>query len=156
MRPANQSIRATPVHATRHLRPVLTDWLGRRSSCPSGAALAPRGRVAGGLAAAFARSVAAACAAIASAPSGQAIWDCLYLAPPERSRTLERWLQPARRAPLGKRKRAARVAIDYHRTGYFGKPNRDTTRAEETGAPTRSTPTPPPASSGRPTGTPSG
>ncbi|MDY3555878.1 hypothetical protein R5W24_005024 [Gemmata sp. JC717] len=35
--------------------------------------------------------------------------------------------------PLGKRKRAARIAIDYHRIGYFGKPNPDTTRAKETG-----------------------
>ncbi|AMV27387.1 hypothetical protein VT84_23510 [Gemmata sp. SH-PL17] len=114
MRPMNQSIRATSGHATRHLRPVLTDWLGRAVPLPK------RRRTCTPevvwrvvlFAAAFARSVAAACTAIASAPSGQAIWDCLYLTLPKRRRTLERWLQPALHAPLGKRERAARVPID--------------------------------------------
>ncbi|QEG26546.1 Transposase DDE domain protein [Gemmata obscuriglobus] len=135
MRPKRQSIRATPAHATRHLRPVLTDWLGRAVQLPK------RRRTCTPevvwrvvlFAAAFARSVAAACAAIADAPSGQAIWDCLYLTLPKRRRTLERRLRPALHAPLGKRKRAARVAIDYHRIGYFGTPNRDTTRSKGAG-----------------------
>jgi putative transposase len=82
-------------------------------------------------AAAFAQSVAAACAAIAAAPSGQAVWDCLYATLPKLRRTLERRILPALHAPLGTRKRSARVAIDYHRVPYFGEPNRDTTRAKE-------------------------
>lgn len=135
MRPTRQSIRATPAHATRHLRPVLTDWLGRSVQLPKRRRTCTPEAVWRVIlfAAAFARSVAAACAAIADAPSGQAIWDCLYLALPKRRRTLERRLLPALHAPLGKRRRAARVAIDYHRIGYFGEPNRDTTRAKEAG-----------------------
>lgn len=74
--------------------------------------------------------MAAACAAIPAAPSGQAVWDCAYAALPARRRTLERRLLPALHAPLGKRGRAARVAIDCHRVAYFGGPNRDTTRAK--------------------------
>jgi putative transposase len=86
------------------------------------------------LAAAFTRSVAAACDALAGAPSGQAVWDCLYLALPRRRRTLERRLLPALHAPLRRRKRnwRVRLAIDYHRIAYFGEPNRDTTRAKQT------------------------
>lgn len=84
-------------------------------------------------AAAFARSVAAACDAIAPAPSGQAIWDCLAIALPERRRTLERRPLPALHAPLGKTRRSARTAIDYHRIPYFGAPNRDTTRSRSAG-----------------------
>lgn len=114
MRPTRQSTQATRVHATRHLRPVLTDWLSRAVQLPK------RRRTCTPevvwrvvlFAAAFARSVAAACAAIAHAPSGQAVWDCLYLALPKRRRTLERRLLPALHAPLGNRRRAARVAID--------------------------------------------
>jgi putative transposase len=34
---------------------------------------------------------------------------------------------------LGRRRRAARVAIDYHRVPYFGAPDRDTTRAKQQG-----------------------
>jgi Transposase DDE domain len=134
MRPGHQSIRPTPAEAIRHLRPVLTDWLGRAVRLPT------RRRTCTPdvvwrivlFAAAFARSVAAACAAIASAPSGQAVWDCLYLALPKRRRTLERRLLPALHAPLGKRKWFVRLAIDYHRIAYFGEPNRDTTRAKQT------------------------
>ncbi len=134
MRPKAQSIRPTPVHATRHLRPVLTDWLGRAVSLPKRRRTCTPEVVWRVIlfAAAFTRSVAAACAAIVDAPSGQAIWDCLYLALPKRRRALERRLLPALHAPLGKRKRSARVAIDYHRIAYFGPPNRDTTRAKET------------------------
>ncbi len=136
MRPKTQSIRPTPTEATRHLRPVLTDWLTRAVGLPA------RRRACTPevvwkvvlFAAAFARSVAAACDAIATAPSGQAVWDCLYLALPKRRRTLERRLLPALHAPLPKRKRkwAVQLAIDYHRIAYFGRPNRDTTRAKQT------------------------
>ena len=134
MRPTPKSIRPSAATATRHLRPVLTDWLSR-------AVRLPRRRRVGTpaavwrvilFAAAFPRSVAAACHAIPAAPSGQAVWDCLRLALPRRRRAPERRLLPALHAPLGSRRRAARVAIDYHRVGYFGAPNRDTTRAKET------------------------
>jgi putative transposase len=135
MRPAAQSIRPSPAHAIRHLRPALTDWLsravrlpGRRRTCAPEAVW----RVVL-FAAAFARSLAAACAAIAGAPSGQAVCDCLYAALPKRRRALERWLLPALHAPLGRRRRAARLAIDYHRIPYFGAPDRDTTRAKQKG-----------------------
>ncbi|QJW94775.1 hypothetical protein FTUN_2298 [Frigoriglobus tundricola] len=134
MRPATQSIRPTPVTATRHLRPVLTDWLGRAVRRPKRRrTCAPETvwRVVF-FAAALTRSLAVACAAIAGAPSGPAIWDVLYATLPKGRRTLERRLLPALHAPLGKRKRSARVAIDYHRVAYFGEPNRDTTRAKET------------------------
>lgn len=134
MRPRRPSLRPTPADATRHLRPVLTDGLGRAVQLPKRRRTGTP-EVVGKVvlfAAAFARSVATACAAIATAPSGQAIWDGLYLALPKRRRTLERRLLPALHAPLGRRKRSARVAIDDHRVGYFGEPNRDTTRAKTT------------------------
>src|SRR5262245_49309144 len=96
MRPPPQSIRPTPSHAIPHLRPVLTGWLGRAVPLPGG-----RRRCAPDVvwqvvlfAAAFGRSLAAACAALAGAPTGQAVWDCLYAALPRR-RTLERRLLPA-------------------------------------------------------------
>ncbi|HEY1190629.1 MAG TPA: transposase [Gemmata sp.] len=130
MRPRTQSIRPTAAEATRHLRPVLTDWLGRAVRLP------PRRRTCTPetvwSVVLFARSIATACAACAGVPSGQAIWDCLYLALPERRRTLERRLRPALHAPLGNRNRRADVAIDYHRIGYYGEPNRDTTRSKQT------------------------
>lgn len=135
MRPPPQSIRPTPAEATRHLRPVLTDWLsravrlrtrGRRVCTPAAVWRVVL------FAAAFARSVAAACAALARGPSGQAVWDALRSALPTRRRTLEHRLLPALHAPLGKPAGSARVAIDYHRVGYFGAPNADTTRAKET------------------------
>lgn len=139
MRPKTQSIRPTPTEATRHLRPVLTDWLARAVRLPI------RRRTCAPevvwkvvlFAAAFARSVAAACDAIATAPSGQAIWDCLAAALPKRRRTLERRLLPALHAPLPTRtrKQSIRLAIDYHRIAYYGRPNADTTRAK-TGAST--------------------
>jgi hypothetical protein len=134
MRPKIQSIRPTPAEATRHLRPVLTDWLARAVQLPKRRRTCTPEVVWQVIlfAAAFTRSLACACAAIAAAPSGQAIWDCLYAALPKRRRTLERRLLPALHAPLGNRKRVARVAIDYHRIPYFGKPNRDTTRAKQT------------------------
>ena len=133
MRPTPKSIPPTPTAATRHLRSVLTDWLaravrlpGRRRTCtPDVVWKVVR------FAAAFARSVAAACTALPAAPTGRAVWDGLYAALPARRRTLERRLLPALHAPLGRRRRVARVAIDYHRIGYFGEPNRDTTRAKE-------------------------
>lgn len=135
MRPTRHSIRSKPVEATRHLRPVLTDWLSQAVRLPKRRTCTPEVVWKVILfAAALARSVAAACEAIAAAPSGQAVWDCLYPALPKRRRTLERRLLPALHAPLKKRKRkpSVRLAIDYHRIGYFGRPNRDTTRAKET------------------------
>jgi hypothetical protein len=136
MRPKTKSIRPTPSEATRHLRPVLTDWLARAVPLPQRRRTCTPEVVWHVIlfAAAFARSVAAACNAIADGPSGQAIWDCLSTALPKRRRTLERRLLPALHAPLNTRKPkiAARVAIDYHRIAYFGEPNRDTTRAKQT------------------------
>jgi hypothetical protein len=131
MRPILKSIPPTPAAATRHLRPVVTDWLTRAVQLPRRRRTCTPEVVwkVALFAAAFARSVAAACAAIPAAPSGQAVWDCLYAALPARRRTLERRLLPALHAPLGRRL-AARVAIDYHRVPYFGEPNRDTTRAK--------------------------
>ena len=75
MRPTGQSIRPTPADATCHLRPVLTDGLSRAVRLPEGGRVCPPTVVWNVLlfAAAFARSVAAACAAVASAPSGQAV-----------------------------------------------------------------------------------
>ncbi|QEG28565.1 hypothetical protein GobsT_33470 [Gemmata obscuriglobus] len=122
MRPTNQSIRGTPGHAKVHPRPVLTDWLGRAVPLPKRRPTCTPEVVWRVIlfAAAFARSVAAACAAVAQAPSGRAVWDGLYLlARPNRRRTLERWLLPALHAPLGARKRTAHVAIDYHRIGLL-------------------------------------
>jgi len=133
MHPAQQSIPPTPASATRHLRPVLTDWLSQAVRLPKRRTCTPPVVWKVILfAAAFARSIAAACDAIAEAPSGQAIWDCLNATLPKRRRTLERHLLPALHAPLGKRKLSARLAIDYHRIAYFGKPNADTTRAKQT------------------------
>jgi hypothetical protein len=136
MRPTHQSIRPSPATATRHLRPVLTDWLTRAVRLPARRRACTPEVVWKVIlfAAAFARSVAAACDAIATAPSGQGVWDCLYLALPKRRRTLERRLLPALHAPLRRRKRKWRVrlAIDYHRIAYFGRPNADTTRAKQT------------------------
>lgn len=133
MRPTHQSIRSTPATATRHLRPVLTDWLARAVGLPNRRTCTPEvvWRVILS-AAAFTRSVAAACDAIVGAPSGQAVWDCLSVALPKRRRTLERRLLPTLHAPLKNRKRSWRVrlAIDYHRIAYYGQPNRDTTRAK--------------------------
>lgn len=135
MRPNPKSIRPTTSDATRHLRPVLTDWLSRAVRLPEGRRVCTPAVIWNIIlfAAAFARSVAAACAAVASAPSGQAVWDCLRAALPKRRRTLEGRLLPALHAPLGTRRWSARVAIDYHRVPYFGGPNRDTTRAKEAG-----------------------
>jgi hypothetical protein len=134
MRPTPEFTRPNPAAATRHLRPVLTDWLSRAVRLPAGRRSCTPEVVWKVIlfAAAFARSVAAACAAIPAAPSGQAVWDCLYLALPARRRTLERRLLPALHAPLGRRRRVARVAIDYHRIGYYGAANRDTTRSKST------------------------
>lgn len=134
MRPKAQFIRPTPGTATRSLRPVLTDWLGRAVQLPKRRRTCTPEVVWRVIlfAAAFARSLGAACAALAQAPSGQAIWNCLYLALPKRRRTLERRLLPALHAPLGNRDRVARVAIDYHQIAYFGEPNRDTTRSKPT------------------------
>lgn len=138
MRPKTQSIRPTPATATRHLRPVLTDWLARAVRLPARRRTGTPGVVWPVilLAAAFARSVAAACAAIPFAPSGQAVWDTLSAARPRHRRTLERRLLPALHAPLKRRKRRwhARRAIDYHRVAYYGRPNRDTTRAKAGGS----------------------
>ncbi len=61
---------------------------------------------------------------------GQAVWDALRAALPRRRRTLERRLLPALHAPLPKRPKAARVALDYHRIPYYGAPDRNTTRAK--------------------------
>lgn len=134
MRPTRQPIRPTPAQATRHLRPVLTDWLGRAIRLPIRRRTCTPDVVWKVVlfAAAFARSVAAACDAITLAPSGQAVWNCLSVALPKRRRTLERRLLTALHAPLPKRKRkwSVRVAIDYHRIAYFGRPNADTTRAK--------------------------
>jgi putative transposase len=71
---------------------VLTDWLKRAVELPSRRRTCTPEVVWAVIlfAAAFTRSVAAACAAITDAPAGQAIWDCLGLALPRRRRTLER------------------------------------------------------------------
>jgi hypothetical protein len=105
-----------------------------RFDSPSGAPAPPRSSGRSSSSPPPSRAVAAAREAIATAPSGQAVWDCLYLALPKRRRTLERRLLPALHAPLKKRNRkpSVRLAIDYHRIAYFGEPNRDTTRAKET------------------------
>jgi hypothetical protein len=131
MRPAPQSIPRRPAAATRHLRAVLTTWLSAAARLPARRKCSP-GTVWHVLlwAAAFARSVAAACQAIPGAPTGQAVWDALRVALPKRRRTLERRLVPALHAPLPGRPRPARLAIDYHRIPYYGTPDRDTTRAK--------------------------
>src|SRR5947207_3147258 len=96
MRPTQRSIRPTPAQATRHLRPVLTDRLARAVRLPERRRTCTPELVSRVIlfASAFARSVAAACDAIA-APSGQATWDCLAATLPERRRTLEGGLLPA-------------------------------------------------------------
>ncbi len=131
MRPTAQSIRPTPA-ATRHLRPVVTDGLARAVRLPTRRRICAPDAVWAVVrfAAAFARSVAAACAAVPAAPSGQAVWDCLRATLPKRRRTLERRLLAALHAPLRGRHRSARVAIDYHRVPYYGAANRDTTRSK--------------------------
>jgi putative transposase len=132
MRPAHQSIRPTPATATRHLRPVSTDWLARAVGLPNRRTCTPEvvWRVILS-AAAFTRSVAAACDAIAGAPSGRAVWDRLSVALPKRRRAPERRPLPALHAPLKNRKRSwrARLAIGYHRIASYGQPDRDTARA---------------------------
>ncbi len=134
MHPKAQFIRPTPGTATRSRRPVLTDWLGRAVQLPKRRRTCTPEVVWRVIlfAAAFARSLGAACAAIVEAPSGQAIWNCLYLARSKRRRALARRLLPALHAPLGNRDPVARVAIDYHQIAYFGEPNRDTTRSTPT------------------------
>jgi putative transposase len=136
MRPTQQSIQPTAAGATRHLRPTLIDWLSRAITLPKKrrTCTPPVFWHVILLAAALARSVAAACDAIATAPSGQAIWNCLYPALPKRRRTLERRLLGALHAPLPRgqgRTPSVRLAIDYHRIAYFGQPNADTTRAKQ-------------------------
>lgn len=137
MRLTTPYIRPSSGSATQHLRPVLTDWLTRAVHVPVRGARRCTPGVVGHVvlwAAAFARSVAAVCAARTAAPSGQAIWNALYAALPQRRRTLERRLRAALHAPLTarNRRRAVPVAIDYHRIAYYGVANRDTTRAKST------------------------
>ena len=132
MRPGHQSIPRGRAAATRHLRTVLTTWLSTAVRLPPGRRKCAPGVVWQVLAwaAAFARSLAAACAAIPGAPTGQAVWDALRPALPKRRRTLERRLLPALHAPLPTRPKAARLALDYHRIPYYGTPDRNTTRAK--------------------------
>lgn len=134
MRPVPYCIPSRPAAATRHLRLTLVAWLSTAVPLPAGRRTCTPGVVWQVLlwAAAFARSVAAACDAIPATPTGQAIWDALRAALPKRRRTLERRLLPALHAPIPDRPRAARVAIDYHRIPYYGTPDRNTTRAKAT------------------------
>jgi hypothetical protein len=131
MRPARQLIPRTPAAATRHLRPTLTAWLSAAVRLPTRRRKCTPGVVWQVLpwAAAFTRSVAAACDAVPAPPSGQAVWDALRAALPKRRRTLERRLLPALHAPL-RRPGAARVAIDYYLIPYYGEPDQHTTRAK--------------------------
>ena len=131
MRPGHQSIPRGSAAATRHLRLVLTAWLSAALRLPARRTCSP-GVVWQVLlwAAAFARSLAAACDAIPGAPTGQAVWDALRPALPKRRRTLEGRLLPALHAPLPRRPRSSPLAIDYHRIAYYGTPTRDTTRAK--------------------------
>jgi Transposase DDE domain len=131
MRPTPQSIPRRSAAATRHLRLVLTAWLSAAVRLPARRTCTP-GVVWQVLvwAAAFARSLAAACDAIPGAPTGQAVWDALRAALPKRRRTLERRVVAALHAPLPRRPRPARLAIDYHRIPYYGTPDRDTTRGK--------------------------
>jgi putative transposase len=92
MRPIPTSIPPTPAATTRHLRPVVTDGLARAVRLPRRRrTCTPEvvGKVVR-FAAAPARSVAAARAAIPAAPPGPAVWDCLYLALPARRRLIRR------------------------------------------------------------------
>ena len=132
MRPAPQSIPRHPAAATRHLRVVLTAGLSAAVRLP-----ANRPKCTPAVAwhvllwaAAFTRSLAAACASIPAAPTGQAVWDALRAALPRRRRTLERYLLPALHAPLPRRPTPARVALDYHRAPYYGTADRNTTRGK--------------------------
>lgn len=132
MRSAPQSIPRGRAAASRHLRVVLTTWLSAAVRLPANRRACTPAAVWQLLlwAAAFARSLAAACAVTPGAPTGQAVWDALRAALPKRRRTLERRLLPALHAPLPKRPKAARVALDYHRIPYYGAPDRHTTRAK--------------------------
>lgn len=132
MRPTPQFTPRGPAAATRHLRPTLTAWLSAAVRLPADRRTCTSGVVWQVLlwAAAFARSVAAACDAIPAAPTGQAIWDALRVALPKRRRTLEGRLLPALHAPLARRPTPARIAIDYHRIPYYGTPDRHTTRSK--------------------------
>jgi len=132
MRPAPQFIPRDRVAATRHLRVVLTAWMSDAIRLPATRRKCSPAAVWQLLlwAAAFARSLAAACAATPGAPTGQAVWNALRAALPKRRRTLERRLLPALHAPLPKRPKAAHVALDYHRIPYYGAPDRNTTRAK--------------------------
>jgi len=132
MRPNRQSIPRRPAAATRHLRHTLTAWLSAAVRLPARRRKATPAVVWQVLvwAAAFARSLAAACQAVPGTPTGQAIWNVLRASLPKRRRTLEGRLLPALHAPLPRRPGAARIAIDYHRIPYYGEPDRDTTRAK--------------------------
>jgi putative transposase len=132
MRPTCQSTPRSPAAAIRHLRPTLTAWLATAVRLPAGRRKCTPGTVWHVLlwAAAFARSVAAACDAIPAAPSGQAVWDALRAALPKRRRTLESRLLAALHAPLPRRPKAARVAVDYHAVPYYGAADRNTTRGK--------------------------
>ena len=131
MRPTSHAIPRRSAAATRHLRLVLVAWLSAAVRRPARRTCTPA--VVWQVlvwAAAFARSVAAACQAIPGAPTGQAVGDALRAALPNRRRTPDGRLLAALHAPLPNRPRAARLAIDYHRVPYYGTPDRDTTRAK--------------------------
>jgi len=131
MRPTSHVIPRRSAAATRHLRLVLIAWLSAAVRLPARRKCTPA--VVWQVlvwAAAFARSLAAACQAIPGAPTGQAVWDALRAALPKRRRTLDGRLLAALHAPLPTRPRAARLAIDYHRVPYYGTPDRNTTRAK--------------------------
>lgn len=134
MRPNVYSIPRRPAAATRHVRLTLVTWLSAAIRLPAGRRTCTPGVVWQVLlwAAAFARSVAAACEAVPAAPTGQAVWDALRVALPRRRRTLEGRLLPALHAPLPRRPTAARIALDYHRIPYYGTPDRNTTRSKTT------------------------
>src|SRR5437763_58457 len=133
MRPTRRFTARRPAAAARRARQTLAAWVpaairlpARRRRCAPGTA-----RQVLLWAAAFARSVAAARAAVPSAPTGQATGDALRVALPGRRRTPEGRLPPALHAPLPRRPRPARRAIDYHRVPYHGAATRDAARAEE-------------------------
>jgi hypothetical protein len=132
MRSAPHPIPRQSAAATRHLRLILVTWLSTAVRLPAGRRTCTPAVVWQVLvwAAAFARSVAAACQAIPGAPTGQAVWDALRAVLPKRRRTLEGRPLSALHAPLPKRPRAARLAIDYHRVPYYRTPDRNTTRAK--------------------------
>jgi putative transposase len=132
MRPVPQSIPRRSAAATRHLRAVLIAWLSAAVRLPGDRRTCHPPVVWQVLlwAAAFAGSLAAACRAIPNAPTGQAVWDALRPALPKRRRTLERRLLAALHAPLPRRPRPARLAIDYHQVPYYGTSTRDTTRGK--------------------------